>query len=266
EVTALTRRHWEVVQHLNTSSNKSVRPSLLTLDIQGIMVLGCGPYHIGSSVEFDWCSVSAIRCLNALGMKSIVVNYNPETVSTDFDECDRLYFEELSQERVLDIYQLESASNCIVSVGGQIPNTLALPLHKAGDRAKFSRILDEIGVGQAPWRALTSEKEALEFAEQVGYPCLVRPSYILSGSAMNVAYGPQELRGFLGQAAAVNAEHPVVLTKFIENSREVECDAVASNGQVVAHALCEHVENAGVHSGDATLVLPPHTINEDVKA
>uniref|UniRef100_A0A1I8JML0 Carbamoyl phosphate synthase arginine-specific large chain n=1 Tax=Macrostomum lignano TaxID=282301 RepID=A0A1I8JML0_9PLAT len=248
---------------------------------KGIMVLGCGPYHIGSSVEFDWCSVSAIRCLNALGMKSIVVNYNPETVSTDFDECDRLYFEELSQERVLDIYQLESASNCIVSVGGQIPNTLALPLHKAGvrilgthptkiddaeDRAKFSRILDEIGVGQAPWRALTSEKEALEFAEQVGYPCLVRPSYILSGSAMNVAYGPQELRGFLGQAAAVNAEHPVVLTKFIENSREVECDAVASNGQVVAHALCEHVENAGVHSGDATLVLPPHTINEDVKA
>eukprot|EP00117_Sycon_ciliatum_P002084 scpid10248/ scgid7469/ Carbamoyl-phosphate synthase [ammonia], mitochondrial; Carbamoyl-phosphate synthetase I len=252
----------------------------ITFDDHGIMVLGCGPYHIGSSVEFDWCGVSCIRTLRDLGVKSVMVNHNPETVSTDFDECDRLYFEELTLERVLDIYQIEGNTGVIVSVGGQIPNNLALPLYHAKtdvnilgtsplmidcceDRGKFSAIMDEIGVAQAPWSALTSLDESLRFADRVGYPVLVRPSYVLSGSAMNVAYDSDQLAAFLGAAADISKDHPVVLTKFLNGAREVEMDAIARNGEVIAHVISEHIENAGVHSGDATLVLPPHTLNDE---
>lgn len=250
----------------------------LLFNDKGVMVLGCGPYHIGSSVEFDWCAVSCIRTLRNLGINTVVVNHNPETVSTDYDECDRLYFEELSLERVLDIYQQEVCNGAVISVGGQIPNNLALPLYMNGvnvlgtsplmidaaeERSRFSATLDEIGVGQAPWRAVSSVDDALNFAATVGYPCLLRPSYVLSGSAMNVAYGPVELKKFLQEAARVSQDHPVVMTKFIEGAREIEMDAVAKNGKVVAHAISEHVENAGVHSGDATLILPPQTISDE---
>uniref|UniRef100_A0A3P9LNV5 Carbamoyl-phosphate synthase [ammonia], mitochondrial n=2 Tax=Oryzias latipes TaxID=8090 RepID=A0A3P9LNV5_ORYLA len=249
------------------------------LDFQdkGIMVLGCGPYHIGSSVEFDWCAVSAIRALRQLGKKTVVVNHNPETVSTDFDECDRLYFEELTLERILDITQQEDCSGSIVSVGGQIPNNLAIPLHMSGvkilgtsplqidraeERSVFSRILDDLEVSQAPWRALSSLEDAFAFANQVGYPCLLRPSYVLSGSAMNVAYGEEEMKRFLEEATQVSQEHPVVITKFVRGAREVEVDAVAKDGKVLVHAITEHVEDAGVHSGDATLMLPTQTISQ----
>ncbi|XP_028847155.1 carbamoyl-phosphate synthase [ammonia], mitochondrial isoform X1 [Denticeps clupeoides] len=244
---------------------------------QGVMVLGCGPYHIGSSVEFDWCAVSCIRTLRQMGKRTVVVNHNPETVSTDFDECDRLYFEELTLERIMDITQQEGCTGTIVSVGGQIPNNLAMPLHQNGvkilgtsplqiDRAEersiFSSTLDELGIVQAPWRALSSLDDAFAFASKVGYPCLLRPSYVLSGSAMNVAYGEQEMKRFLEEAAQVSQEHPVVITKFIQGAREVEVDAVAKKGKVLAHAITEHVEDAGVHSGDATLMLPTQTISQ----
>ncbi|NXT25397.1 CPSM synthase, partial [Syrrhaptes paradoxus] len=243
----------------------------------GVMVLGCGPYHIGSSVEFDWCAVSSIRMLRQLGNKTVVVNCNPETVSTDFDECDRLYFEELSLERILDIYQYEGCSGCIISVGGQIPNNLAVPLHQNGvkiygtnplqidraeDRSIFSAVLDELHVAQAPWKAVSTLRDAVEFASSVGYPCLLRPSYVLSGSAMNVVFTEEEMKKFLAEATRVSQDHPVVLTKFIENAREVEMDAVAKEGRVISHAISEHVEDAGVHSGDATLVLPTQTISQ----
>ncbi|XP_076731255.1 carbamoyl-phosphate synthase [ammonia], mitochondrial isoform X3 [Maylandia zebra] len=218
---------------------------------QGIMVLGCGPYHIGSSVEFDWCAVSSIRALRQMGKKTVVVNHNPETVSTDFDECDRLYFEELTLERILDITQQEGCSGCIVSVGGQIPNNLAVPLHMSGvkilgtsplqidraeERSVFSSILDDLEVAQAPWRALSSLEDAFAFANQMGYPCLLRPSYVLSGSAMNVVYGEEEMKRFLEEAAHVSQEHPVVITKFIRGAREVEVDAVAKNGKTICPA------------------------------
>ncbi|KAM9009729.1 carbamoyl-phosphate synthase [ammonia], mitochondrial isoform 4-T4 [Ara ararauna] len=243
----------------------------------GVMVLGCGPYHIGSSVEFDWCAVSSIRTLRQLGNKTVVVNCNPETVSTDFDECDRLYFEELSLERILDIYQYEGCSGCIISVGGQIPNNLAVPLHQSGvnilgtnplqidraeDRSVFSSVLDELHVSQAPWKAVSTLRDAVEFASSVSYPCLLRPSYVLSGSAMNVVFTEEEMKKFLAEAARVSQDHPVVLTKFIEDAREVEMDAVAKAGKVISHAISEHVEDAGVHSGDATLVLPTQTISQ----
>ncbi|XP_071602987.1 carbamoyl-phosphate synthase [ammonia], mitochondrial [Heliangelus exortis] len=243
----------------------------------GVMVLGCGPYHIGSSVEFDWCAVSSIRTLRQLGNKTVVVNCNPETVSTDFDECDRLYFEELSLERILDIYQYEGCSGCIISVGGQIPNNLAVPLHQSGvkilgtnplqidraeDRSVFSAVLDELHVAQAPWKAVSKLSDAVEFASSVGYPCLLRPSYVLSGSAMNVVFTEEEMKKFLAEATRVSQDHPVVLTKFIEDAREVEMDAVAKAGSVISHAISEHVENAGVHSGDATLMLPTQTISQ----
>lgn len=242
---------------------------------EGTMVLGCGPYHIGSSVEFDWCAVSSIRALREIGRKTIVVNHNPETVSTDYDECDRLYFEELSHERVMDIYNQEKSNGVIVSVGGQIPNNLCLPLYNSGakilgtsplmiDRAEersiFSQILDDLNISQAPWRALSSVDEALEFAASVGYPCLLRPSYVLSGSAMNVAYGPEELKKYLEEASKVSLAHPVVMTKFIENASEIEMDAVARNGEIMVHAISEHVEDAGVHSGDATLIQPAQSV------
>ncbi|TPX65289.1 carbamoyl-phosphate synthase (glutamine-hydrolysing) [Spizellomyces sp. 'palustris'] len=239
---------------------------------KGIMVLGSGVYRIGSSVEFDWCGVSCIHSLRSLGHRTVMVNYNPETVSTDFDECDRLYFEELSFERVMDIYERENASGCVVSVGGQLPQNIALKLWKRGvnvlgtspvdvdraeDREKFSRILDDIGVDQPEWKELNSVDEALAFAERVTYPVLVRPSYVLSGAAMNVAHTPADLQTYLSLATDVSPEHPIVITKFIEGAQELDVDAVASDGKLLVYALSQHIENAGVHSGDATLVLPP---------
>lgn len=238
----------------------------------GVMVLGSGAYRIGSSIEFDWCGVSAIRTLRAMGKKATMVNYNPETVSTDYDECDRLYFDELSGERIRDIYEKDNAEGVIISVGGQIPNGLALPLDAAGvkilgtpakmidnaeDRMKFSDMIDEIGVQQPQWSELTSVDSAFDFASKVGYPVLVRPSYVLSGAAMNVAWTDDQLRACLSQAAEVSKEHPVVISDFIEGAAEIEMDGVAKDGKLIAAAIHEHIENAGVHSGDATLVLPP---------
>ncbi|TPX50140.1 carbamoyl-phosphate synthase (glutamine-hydrolysing) [Synchytrium endobioticum] len=243
----------------------------------GIMVLGSGVYRIGSSVEFDWCGVSAIRSLRSLNYKTVMVNYNPETVSTDFDECDRLYFEELSLERTLDIYEKEGATGVVVSVGGQLPQNIALKLWNKGvnclgtspvnvdraeDREKFSRILDQIGVDQPAWKELRSVSEALAFADKVGYPVLVRPSYVLSGAAMNVAHEKQDLTHFLTLASDVSPDHPVVVTKFIDNAYELDVDAVAADGELLTYAVSQHLENAGVHSGDATLVLPPCSPNQ----
>lgn len=247
----------------------------VAFDEHGVMVLGCGAYRIGSSCEFDWCAVSFIRALRNQNFRSIMVNYNPETVSTDYDECDRLYFEELSLERVLDIYEVEASSGVVVSVGGQIPNNLVMPLHKQGvriigtsaesidmaeNRQKFSQLVDSIGVDQPVWKELTSMREAQEFAKQVGYPVLVRPSYVLSGAAMNVASSDHDLVNYLTQAAHLNTDHPVVISKFIANAKEIEYDGVAKDGQIVNYAISEHVENAGVHSGDATLILPAQKI------
>ncbi|KAI9226726.1 MAG: hypothetical protein DHS80DRAFT_27787 [Piptocephalis tieghemiana] len=257
--------------YLYTTYNASTDD--VSFDEHGTMVLGSGVYRIGSSVEFDWCGVSAARALRDIGRKTILVNYNPETVSTDFDECDRLYFEELSYERVRDIYEREAASGVVVGVGGQLPQNIALRLQDeagltvlgtnarqidaAEDRYKFSQILDDIGVGQPEWRELTSVKEAQDFAAKVGYPVLVRPSYVLSGAAMNVAWDAPTLERHLGAAADVSPLHPVVVSKFIEGSQELDVDAVAHKGRVLVHAVSQHVEQAGVHSGDATLILPP---------
>jgi carbamoyl-phosphate synthase (ammonia) len=242
----------------------------------GVAVIGSGAYRIGSSIEFDWCAVSAIRALRRRGYKATMINYNPETVSTDYDECDRLYFEELSRERVLDIYTRDKCDGVVVSVGGQIPNGLAIPLDKAGvkilgtsaamidsaeDRNKFSALIDEIGVQQPRWVELTSTEAAIKFADDVGYPVLVRPSYVLSGAAMNVAWSDEQLKAFLNEAADVSKDHPVVLSDFIEGAAEIEFDGVGKNGEIIAAAIHEHIENAGVHSGDATLVLPPQTLS-----
>lgn len=242
----------------------------------GTLVLGSGVYRIGSSVEFDWCAVATARALRANGNKTIMINYNPETVSTDFDEVDRLYFEELSLERVLDIYELENSSGVVVSVGGQLPQNIALGLQnngcnvlgtnpedidKAEDRHKFSQILDSIGVDQPKWKELTSIAEAEDFANEVGYPVLVRPSYVLSGAAMSVIRTQDELESKLSNASKVSQDHPVVISKFIEGAQEIDIDGVANEGQVLVHAVSEHVENAGVHSGDATLVLPPQNLS-----
>ncbi|KAG5305502.1 carbamoyl-phosphate synthase [Histoplasma capsulatum G186AR] len=245
---------------------------------QGAMVLGSGVYRIGSSVEFDWCSVRTIRTLREQGYKTVMVNFNPETVSTDYDEADRLYFENINLETVLDIYQLESSSGVIISMGGQTPNNIALPLYRlnvnilgtspemidtAENRYKFSRLLDHIDVDQPAWKELTSIEEATAFCAKVGYPVLVRPSYVLSGAAMNTVYSLDDLANYLNQAAEVSREHPVVITKYIENAKEIEMDAVARNGVLVGHFISEHVENAGVHSGDATLILPPQDLDPE---
>jgi aspartate carbamoyltransferase len=244
----------------------------------GTVVLGSGAYRIGSSVEFDWCAVSAIRTLRNQGTHSIMINYNPETVSTDYDECDRLYFEELSFERVLDICEREAVDGVIVSMGGQIPNNIAMSLHRQGvhilgttpemidsaeNRYKFSRMLDRIGVDQPQWKELTSIADAAAFCTSVGYPCLVRPSYVLSGAAMNVAYKEEDLERYLTEAAQVSREHPVVISKFILEAKEIDVDAVARRGELVVHFISEHVENAGVHSGDATLVLPAQDLEPE---
>ncbi|KAI6001789.1 hypothetical protein EDD15DRAFT_2541398 [Pisolithus albus] len=245
-------------------------------DDRGIMVLGSGVYRIGSSVEFDWCAVRAIRTLREQGLPTIMVNYNPETVSTDYDEADRLYFENISLETILDIYETERSRGVILSMGGQTPNNIALPLYRqnvkiygtspemidtAENRFKFSRLLDEIGVDQPKWKELTSFKEALAFCDSVGYPVLVRPSYVLSGAAMNVVSTGDDLSNYLTQATAVSRDHPVVITKYIEQAKEIEMDAVAKDGQMVMHFISEHVENAGVHSGDATLIHPPQDLD-----
>lgn len=244
----------------------------------GVMVLGSGVYRIGSSVEFDWCSVRAIRTLRDAGHKTVMVNYNPETVSTDYDEADRLYFENISLETVLDIYGLENSSGVIISMGGQTPNNIALPLHRmnvkvlgtspemidmAENRYKFSRMLDRISVDQPQWKELTSIEEATDFCNKVSYPVLVRPSYVLSGAAMNTVYSQDDLANYLNQAADVSKDHPVVITKYIENAKEIEMDAVARNGTMIGHFISEHVENAGVHSGDATLILPPQDLDPE---
>ncbi len=242
---------------------------------KSVVVLGSGAYRIGSSVEFDWCSVNAVQTARKLGYKSIMINYNPETVSTDYDMCDRLYFDELSLERVLDVIDLEHPGGVIVSVGGQIPNNLAMKLHRqavpilgtsplsidrAENRHKFSAMLDQLGIDQPAWKELTSLDDMKEFVDKVGYPVLVRPSYVLSGAAMNVCYNEEELYEFLKMAADVSKEFPVVVSQFMMETKEIEFDAVAQNGEVVEYAISEHVEFAGVHSGDATLVFPAQKI------
>lgn len=243
-----------------------------------IMVIGSGVYRIGSSVEFDWCAVGCLRELKKLERKTIMVNYNPETVSTDYDMCDRLFFEEISFEVVMDIYEFEVPEGVILSMGGQLPHNIAMDLHRqqarilgtspesidgAENRFKFSRMLDRKGLLQPRWKELTDLNSALEFCDEVGYPCLVRPSYVLSGAAMNVAHGEQDLEEYLKSASEVSKEHPVVISKFIMEAKEIDVDAVAADGVILCMAVSEHVENAGVHSGDATLVTPPQDINDE---
>ena len=242
---------------------------------KSVVVLGSGAYRIGSSVEFDWCSVNAIQTARKLGYKSIMINYNPETVSTDYDMCDRLYFDELSFERVLDVIDLEMPRGVIVSGGGQIPNNLAMKLHRqsvpilgtspvsidrAENRNKFSAMLDQLGIDQPKWSALTSMDDVKKFVDRVGYPVLVRPSYVLSGAAMNVCYDEEELKRFLQMASEVSKEYPVVISQFMQETKEIEFDAVADHGEIVEYAISEHVEFAGVHSGDATMVFPAQHI------
>jgi carbamoyl-phosphate synthase large subunit len=248
------------IEYSNEKTNKSV------------VVLGSGAYRIGSSVEFDWCCVNAVLAAKKLGYSTIMINYNPETVSTDYDTCDKLYFDELSLERVLDIYDLENPHGIIISMGGQIPNNLAMPLHNAGakilgtsplnidnaeNRHKFSSLLDELKIDQPYWKELTTLAEAKKFAKKVGYPVLIRPSYVLSGAAMNVVFSEENLVSYLDAASDVSKEHPVVISKFITGAKEIEIDAVANNGEMLIYAISEHIENAGVHSGDANMALPP---------
>lgn len=264
--------------YLYTTYNGSTHD--VTFEDKGTVILGSGVYRIGSSVEFDWCAVSATQTLRQMGEKTVMINYNPETYSTDFDTADKLYFEELSYERVMDIYELENASGVVVSVGGQLPQNIALRLQEAGganvlgtdpqdidkaeDRQKFSEILDSIGVDQPAWKELTSVKEAENFATEVGYPVLVRPSYVLSGAAMTVIHSQEDLKDKLEAASNVSPDHPVVISKFIEGAQEIDVDGVASQGELIIHAVSEHVEQAGVHSGDATLVLPPANLEASI--
>jgi carbamoyl-phosphate synthase large subunit len=247
---------------------------------QGVIVLGSGPYRIGSSVEFDWTSVSTVVALKKYRKRSIVINCNPETVSTDYDTSDRLYFEELTFERIADICEFESPSGVIVSVGGQTPNNRARALQRYGvhilgtdavhidqaeDRNKFSELLDTLGIRQPQWNTFANIAELASFAERVGYPVLVRPSYVLSGDNMHICYTQEELELYTREAAAVSPEHPVTVSKFFEKVKEIELDAVAQHGEIKAFVISEHIENAGVHSGDATIVLPPQTLNAETK-
>ena len=267
---ALTTEEWK-----KTCLNQQPHSIEWYKNEKSVIVLGSGAYRIGSSVEFDWCSVNAINTARKQGYKSIMINYNPETVSTDYDMCDRLYFDELSLERVLDVIDLESPRGVVVSVGGQIPNNLAMKLHRQGvpvlgtspldiDRAenrdKFSAMLDKLGIDQPAWQALTSMDDIKAFVEKVGYPVLVRPSYVLSGAAMNVCYDDEQLERFLGMATEVSKDFPVVVSQFMQDTKEIEFDAVADKGEVVEYAISEHVEYAGVHSGDATMVFPAQNI------
>ncbi len=244
-------------------------------DKRSVIVLGSGAYRIGSSVEFDWCGVQALATIRKEGYRSVMINYNPETVSTDYDMCDRLYFDELTFERVMDIIDLETPYGVVISTGGQIPNNLALRLDNqlvpilgtsaknidnAEDREKFSEMLSRIGVDQPEWSALTNMDEINRFIEKVGFPVLVRPSYVLSGAAMNICSNQDELERFLKLAANVSQKHPVVVSRFVEHAKEIEMDAVARNGEIIAYAISEHIEFAGVHSGDATIQFPPQKI------
>ena len=244
-------------------------------DHRSVVVLGSGAYRIGSSVEFDWCSVNALQSVKKEGWRSVMINYNPETVSTDYDMCDRLYFDELTYERVMDILELEQPHGVILSVGGQIPNNLATRLDRSGvnilgtsansidnaeDRHKFSAMLDRLGIDQPRWKELTSFDDIERFIDRVGFPVLVRPSYVLSGAAMNVCSNTDELRRFLAMAANVSKEHPVVVTEFIQHAKEIEMDAVAADGEIKVYAISEHIEYAGVHSGDATIQFPPQKL------
>lgn len=258
------------------SKKDSLGPLGLQNDKSGkVIVLGSGPYRIGSSVEFDWCSVSAVNTFRQKGLQTVIINCNPETVSTDYDSADKLYFEELTFERVADIYELEKGASLALAFGGQIPNNLALTLHSAGfkilgtepesidkaeNRHKFSGLLDKLGIDQPLWSELKALDDAVIFAKKIGFPVMIRPSYVLSGSAMNVAYSTQELKKYLTQASLVSSKYPVVISKFIDNAKEIEIDGVGQNGDLVIYAISEHVENAGVHSGDATLVLPPQRL------
>jgi carbamoyl-phosphate synthase large subunit len=254
-------------------SEKKISPP--SKETESIIVLGSGAYRIGSSVEFDWCSVNAVQTVRALGYQSVMINYNPETVSTDYDMCDRLYFDELSFERVLDIVEIENPKGVILSVGGQIPNNMAMKLHRqnipilgtaapsidrAENRHKFSEMLDRLGIDQPRWKELTNFDEIDSFIENVGFPVLIRPSYVLSGAAMNVCYTKEHVHKYLQLAANVSKEYPVVVSSFLENAKEIELDAVAKNGEIIEYAISEHVEFAGVHSGDATLVFPAQMI------
>jgi len=259
--------------YMTYGAEKSFKP--VKSNKESVVVLGSGAYRIGSSVEFDWCSVNAVQTARKLGYQSVMINYNPETVSTDYDMCDRLYFDELSFERVLDVLDIENPKGVIVSVGGQIPNNLAMKLYRqnvpilgtsalsidrAEDRHKFSAMLDTLGIDQPRWRELSSFEDIDEFISEVGFPVLIRPSYVLSGAAMNVCYDKDQVRSFLTMAAKVSKEHPVVVSSFLQNAKEIEFDAVAKQGEIVEYAISEHVEFAGVHSGDATLVFPAQKI------
>lgn len=275
QIDTLAGEYPALTNYLYMTYNGSEHDVEFDKDNRSVIVLGSGAYRIGSSVEFDWCSVNAVQTIRKEGFRSIMINYNPETVSTDYDTCDRLFFEELSFERVMDIVDLESPKGLILSMGGQIPNNLAVRLHeqnvsifgthpssidRAENRHKFSSMLDELKIDQPRWRELTSIKAIFDFAEEVGFPLLVRPSYVLSGAAMNVVSNSAELEHFLNLAKNVSKQYPVVVSEFIENAKEIEIDCVANKGDIIAYAISEHIEYAGVHSGDATIVFPPQKI------
>ncbi|MDE7119975.1 MAG: carbamoyl-phosphate synthase large subunit, partial [Muribaculaceae bacterium] len=275
QIDTLAAEYPAQTNYLYLTYNGSQNDIDYTGDHRSVVVLGSGAYRIGSSVEFDWCSVNALMTARKEGYRSVMINYNPETVSTDYDMCERLYFDELTYERVMDILELENPHGVILSVGGQIPNNLATRLDQAGinilgtsaksidnaeDRHKFSAMLDRIGVDQPRWRELTSFDDIDKFIAEVGFPVLVRPSYVLSGAAMNVCSNEEELHRFLRLAANVSKQHPVVVTEFVQNAKEIEMDAVAQNGEIKAYAISEHIEFAGVHSGDATIQFPPQKL------
>jgi carbamoyl-phosphate synthase large subunit len=275
QIDTLAAEYPALTNYLYLTYSGSEHDISYTDDNKSVVVLGSGAYRIGSSVEFDWCSVNAINTIRKDGFRSVMINYNPETVSTDYDICDRLYFDELSFERVMDIIDLEKPKGVIVSVGGQIPNNLAMRLHlenvrvlgtspvsidRAENRHKFSSMLDSLGVDQPRWKELSSVDDINDFVDRIGFPVLVRPSYVLSGAAMNVVSNKSELSHFLHLATQVSKQHPVVVSEFIENAKEIEIDAVANDGDMVAYAISEHVEFAGVHSGDATIVFPPQKL------
>lgn len=274
-INTIASEHPELTNYLYMTYDGSEHDIPYYKNDKSVVILGSGAYRIGSSVEFDWCSVNAAQTARKLGYKSIMINYNPETVSTDYDMCDRLYFDELSFERVLDVMDLEMPKGVIVSVGGQIPNNLAMKLYRqnvpvlgtsplsidrAENRHKFSAMLDTLGIDQPAWAELTSMEEIDGFIEKVGFPILIRPSYVLSGAAMNVCHNKEQMIEFLDLAAKVSKEYPVVVSEFLQGAKEVEFDAVAMNGEVVEYAISEHIEFAGVHSGDATLVFPAQKI------
>ncbi|HTX88697.1 MAG TPA: carbamoyl-phosphate synthase (glutamine-hydrolyzing) large subunit [Bacteroidales bacterium] len=275
QIDTLAAEYPAKTNYLYVTYNGSTHDIEFPDDGNSVVVLGSGAYRIGSSVEFDWCGVNAIETIRNEGYRSVMINYNPETVSTDYDMCDRLYFEELTFERVMDILELEQPKGVIVSTGGQIPNNLAIRLHQQGipilgtspvsiDRAenrhKFSALLDQLEIDQPRWKELTSSGEVQQFAEEAGFPVIVRPSYVLSGAAMNIVSNKNELNHYLELAANVSKQYPVVVSRFIEDAKEIEMDAVARNGEIVCYAICEHVEFAGVHSGDATMLFPPQKI------